>query len=231
MLTYYAQDDRQVGPLDDVSFERLVANGTITGETLVWNERMPDWLPYREARASGFFDAPATGPLHATEVSEEGPGPEPVVAEVAVGLSIAGVGVRAIAFLIDFLVLYAINFVIQAGMVADLPPIESIEDLANALGPLMAVSLVQLAVGILYTTFFLGKFGATPGKMVFGLAVVTAEGEAVTYGRAAGRALAEILSAMLFYIGYLLAFFDPEQRRTLHDRICDTRVVYRGSRS
>ena len=37
---------------------------------------------------------------------------------------------------------------------------------------------------------------------------------------------AEMLSGMILGIGYLMAAFDDE-KRALHDRICDTRVVRR----
>ena len=73
---------------------------------------------------------------------------------------------------------------------------------------------------------FIGRYGATLGKMALGLRVVTSEGAPVTYARALGRYFAKLLSAFLCGIGYLLAAFD-EQKRALHDRICDTRVVRR----
>ena len=75
-----------------------------------------------------------------------------------------------------------------------------------------------------YDIFFLGKYGATPGKMVCNIKVVTPEGERITYARACGRHFAEIISGMICYIGYIMAGFD-EEKRALHDRICNTRVV------
>ena len=86
------------------------------------------------------------------------------------------------------------------------------------------VQLLLYALGIAFETYFLGRFGATPGKMACGLKVVRPDGEKITYGRAFGRTLASLLSGMIIYIGYIIAAFD-EERRTLHDRICDTRVV------
>jgi len=88
------------------------------------------------------------------------------------------------------------------------------------------IEFALFAVQIGYQTFFLGKYGATPGKMLCKLQVVTAEGGRIGYGRAAGRAFAEILSGMLCYIGYLLVLFDG-QKRALHDHICNTRVIQR----
>jgi uncharacterized RDD family membrane protein YckC len=54
--------------------------------------------------------------------------------------------------------------------------------------------------------------------------VVTADGGKVSYMRALGRHFAKILSYMICLAGYIMAFFDDE-KRALHDRICNTRVV------
>jgi uncharacterized RDD family membrane protein YckC len=56
------------------------------------------------------------------------------------------------------------------------------------------------------------------------LKVVTADNDRVSYPRAFGRYFAEILSGLILLIGYIMAAFD-DQKRTLHDRICDTRVI------
>jgi uncharacterized RDD family membrane protein YckC len=81
-------------------------------------------------------------------------------------------------------------------------------------------------VRMAYDIFFLGKYGATPGKMACKLKVVTGEGEKIGYGRATGRFFSEILSGMICYIGYIMVAFD-DQKRALHDHICNTRVIYK----
>jgi len=97
-------------------------------------------------------------------------------------------------------------------------------------GTLIAYSafsnLLQFGITAAYGTFFLGKFQATPGKMACGLKVVRPAGEELTYLRSFGRCLSELISYIIFAIGYIMAAFDSE-KRTLHDRICDTRVVYK----
>lgn len=79
-------------------------------------------------------------------------------------------------------------------------------------------------IPIIYNVFFLSRYGATLGKMAFGLRVVTPMGGPVSAWRALGRYFAEMISAMVFYVGYLVAAFD-EERRTWHDQICGTRVI------
>ena len=86
--------------------------------------------------------------------------------------------------------------------------------------------LTNVLVALL-TGFFLGKFGATPGKMALGLRVVAADGSKISYGRGFGRAFSEILTGLTCYllgVGYLIAAFD-NQKRALHDHMAGTRVI------
>lgn len=98
---------------------------------------------------------------------------------------------------------------------------------------LFAVNLFQIffqfiyiAANALYAGFFVGKYGATPGKMACKLIVVDPTGGRISYGRSFGRAFAEILSQIICDIGYIVAAFDGE-KRALHDHVCTTRVIYK----
>ena len=42
---YYANQGQQSGPISDSDLARLVANGEVLSETLVWREGMQEWLP------------------------------------------------------------------------------------------------------------------------------------------------------------------------------------------
>ncbi len=88
----------------------------------------------------------------------------------------------------------------------------------------LTANILTWGFAVAYPTFFLGKYGATPGKMACGLKVIRPDGEALRYGRALGRFFGEFLSAVILCIGYLMVAFDKE-KRALHDRVCDTRVV------
>jgi len=92
------------------------------------------------------------------------------------------------------------------------------------LGLQILITIVNLCIGATYEIFMIGKFGATLGKMACKVRVVTPEGGRVSYTRATGRYFAKFLSAFTCLIGYIIAFFDDE-RRALHDRICNTRVI------
>lgn len=135
----------------------------------------------------------------------------------------AGFWIRFGAKFIDALVLFVVNLALGLLFVWAFDR-SGMPDLArNGWFFLQAVFTI---IGLVYTTFFLGRFGATPGKMAYGLKVVSAHGGAIDYPRALGRQLAEYLSGMILMFGYIMAVFDGE-KRTLHDRICHTRVVRR----
>jgi uncharacterized RDD family membrane protein YckC len=86
---------------------------------------------------------------------------------------------------------------------------------------------IELAIGITYEVVLIGKYGATLGKMACKIKVVTADGGRVSYGRAFGRYFSKMLSGFACLLGYIIAIFDNPQKRALHDRICNTRVVYK----
>jgi uncharacterized RDD family membrane protein YckC len=85
-------------------------------------------------------------------------------------------------------------------------------------------TLIALIAPVFYIAYFTKNGGSTPGKMLLGLKIVTASGGPVGTGRAIGRVFARALSSAIFYIGDIMAGFDS-QKRALHDRICDTRVI------
>jgi uncharacterized RDD family membrane protein YckC len=83
---------------------------------------------------------------------------------------------------------------------------------------------VQMLIAFAYETIFIWKYGATLGKMAVKIQVVTSEGGTLSYGRSVGRYFAKWVSNLTCLIGYIMAAFD-EEKRALHDRICNTRVV------
>ena len=45
MAWYYNRNNQQVGPVDDAAVKDLIAAGTITASTMVWQNGMPSWQP------------------------------------------------------------------------------------------------------------------------------------------------------------------------------------------
>jgi len=142
--------------------------------------------------------------------------------------SYGGFWIRLVAKLIDGIILAMAQgilitplfiFLFKSATTAPGKPFMAAFATANIL-----INVLSIALGAAFTTMFIGRYRATPGKMAFGLMVVTPDGGRVSYMRALGRHFAEMVSALTLGIGYIMAGFDS-QKRTLHDRICGTRVI------
>jgi uncharacterized RDD family membrane protein YckC len=147
-------------------------------------------------------------------------------------LRYAGVWTRFGAVFLDGLILWvvntAINLIAGVGIAGSQPfqpgPGGAQQFNPAAMGLFIVLFFVQISIAVSYETIMIGRFGATLGKMACSIRVVTADGGRVSYLRAFGRYFAKIVSGMPCLIGYIMAFFD-EEKRSLHDRICNTRVV------
>jgi uncharacterized RDD family membrane protein YckC len=257
MNWYYVEAGLQAGPVDDALLEALVSSGKILNDTLVWREGMDNWRMYGEVKAPGSGPlaappmvrpaAPALAPGQAVcaecgqvfNMQDMIPyarihvcaGCKPVfMQKLAEGakfntgaMNYAGFWIRVGAKLLDGVVLLV---VFGAPLIAFAIAGSGSKEFGLVQVLQLLFQLLYMAGNVGYQIFFVGKYGATLGKMACGLRVVTAEGGKVSYGRATGRAFAEILSGMICYIGYLMVGFD-DQKRGLHDHICNTRVIYK----
>lgn len=136
-------------------------------------------------------------------------------------LQYADFWLRACAKIIDLIILTATSMVLSLFLAFF---VSQDYDSEVSMSFHILVNFFQLIIAVSYTTYFLGKYSATPGKMACHIKVVTPDGGKVSYSQAFFRYFAEIISSLIFCIGYLMAIFDTE-KRTLHDRIAGTRVV------
>jgi uncharacterized RDD family membrane protein YckC len=145
----------------------------------------------------------------------------------AVTMNYAGFWLRFAAYLLDGIITGVAGMII--GMVIGMAGalIGGARTPSNV-GAMMAIQFSAMGLSLLfqlsYHAFFLGKFGATPGKMACGIKVVNGDGSPISYLKGAGRFLAYFVSSLTCLIGFLIMLGD-DQKRTLHDRICDTRVI------
>jgi uncharacterized RDD family membrane protein YckC len=142
----------------------------------------------------------------------------------ASGVEYGGFWRRFVAILIDGIIIAIFTFPITLllGQRAIIP--HQNQPPTISFGYIGASYLISLLANCAYFTYFVSQKGATPGKMLLNLKVVTANGDRLTVARSAGRFFAYILSGLIFCIGYIMAGFDS-QKRALHDYICSTRVI------
>lgn len=256
---YYANGGERFGPVDDAEFRRLVAEGVVAGDSLVWNPELPNWKPWAELVSGASRADVALGRVPTAQTAEDDRVricPEctrefterdgvpirglwvcaackpitllrhkqggPMVGEI----EYATFAPRFFAKLIDMAVLGVIasmpNGLLMAVFGAEAPSPDDLSALFLSTG--FIGGMLALPLNLALNTFFVGRYGATPGKLVLKLRVVDVNLEPVTYLRALGRCLAEIISGVTCYIGYLMAVYDG-QCRTLHDHIAGTRVI------
>ena len=122
------------------------------------------------------------------------------------GVEYAGFWIRFASGIIDFIILFVVGIV-----------------LALALGGTPG-TLLQLAVGLVYTIGFWTTQGATPGKIAVGIKITTVDGDDIDVGRALLRYVGYIASTLTLLIGYLMIAFTG-QKRGLHDYIAGTVVI------
>ena len=254
---YYARGEERVGPISEGEFATLVDCNVITGDTYVWNSDWADWRRYHEyagqqapVTTDDLFSENLFTDVHALVCFECGETKHPDEVLLFQGFHIcarckpvffqrlkqgalneyqqryAGFWIRFLAKFIDSVLMGAISFAISAAMSGNI-------DHYMGVAAIIVSSLFSIFIGFLfntgYETYLVGRYGATLGKMACGLEIIVGDGSRVSYPRALGRSLAEIISGMILYVGYLMVVFD-DQKRSLHDMICDTRVIHKGLR-
>jgi len=139
----------------------------------------------------------------------------------------AGFWIRALAFLVDAILVAALTWVggflvqgsVWLGGTFSGTPEAALEWLESAAG--MALSLF---IETAYFTLYVGHSGQTPGKKLFRLKVIRTNGQEVGFGLAFVRWIGQGISFLTLGIGYLMIAF-TRTKQGLHDKIAGTCVV------
>lgn len=236
MPWYYANNNHRLGPVSDSEFARLAREKIIIDETLVWRHGMADWKTYAEVVSTLPPPELTVPPPELTQPVTSAPAPtaapQAEVLPIAVSLNYAGFWIRLAAKLVDWVALFVVSRQIASLMgLANLDPVTIMQADMATLGPLAQrlawMGLLDGAARLAYYWYFLARFSATPGKLLFRLRVVSADGSPLSNGQIVGRFFSEVLTKYFtLCIGYVVAGFDPE-KRTMHDHFCNTRVIRR----
>ena len=154
------------------------------------------------------------------------PPPPPTSSSVPTTDRLASIGQRALAQLIDSVIIGIPLFFVSTAISGDLTEADS--------GQLLLVTVLWLGVSLFYNTAMIAIYGATIGKRIMKLMVVNrSDGSAVTWTYAAVRALIPTVAGLVPVIGlaanlvvYFRAVFHP-LRQGLHDAAAGTVVVRR----
>lgn len=255
MNWYYANNQDRVGPITEEALVTLISEGRVLGETLVWNESLPEWKRLLEVRPDLLGVTGSGADMEFCAVSGKAyPRSQMLQYEGKwisaehrdtyfqrlregvsgpADMSYAGFWIRFLAKFIDVIIIWLLSALKSVVLVliffghANIfqPTTNPAEHLGAFFFFQFLNFITDIAIGVSFSWFFLSKYQATPGKLALDLKVVRADASKLSTGRIIGRYFAEMLSGLILAVGYIMAAFDEPEKRALHDRICDTRVV------
>lgn len=148
-------------------------------------------------------------------------------------LAIASTKKRMGAFVIDDMIIAGLLVIIFYGQLSEiashLPSVitpEAIEVFKQEMNQFSVYNLPMIILlKVLYHTFFVWQNGRTLGKYFMKIRVVNIDTQKnVTFAKALLRASLRVVSEVIFYLGFLLAFFLP-LKQTLHDKLSESVVI------
>ncbi len=146
--------------------------------------------------------------------------PEPLAAPSREAFSYAGFWRRAVALLIDSMILTVIGAAVGLAL--------SLQQVTPGVGGAWVDAYGQLLGLVVAWVYYAGlessSHQATLGKMVFNLRVTDLQGQRISFVRATGRHFGKILSSLLLMIGYLMAAF-TDRKQALHDILAGCLVL------
>jgi len=151
------------------------------------------------------------------------------------GWHYGGFWIRFGARVIDGIVLLVPVVILAALLMPNLIRMRGAEP-NGALAGISVYILFYFVAVICYEVLFLKYHGATPGKMACGLRVARSDGSDLGWGSCFGRFMMwNVVTSGIPYLNFVLMSISgimtgtDAEKRALHDRVCDTRVVYKQS--
>lgn len=236
--------DRRQGPFSKEEIIERENRGMITAETLVWHTGRENWEPWKKFReeldqekANEIIQQTLEALIREKQVQVEKP-------------HYAGFWIRAFAYTIDMCILTILASVTMiilsstglldteaANAFLALPP----EELANG-NKLMEIFEIRgmklflwlsSAIQFLYFFLFNWRLDATPGKLILKIKIIKADGTRLGAKGSLIRFFCSTLSSFsfiyLYGLAYIVALVDSE-KRTFHDWVAKTRVVYKANK-
>lgn len=92
-MWYYEQNGNRMGPVDETMMRELVANRTISIDTLVWTQGMPSWTPLQHTSLAAGLPVPPPAPRSFQPVESGNPNAKDRVAYVLLAV-LLGIGIH-----------------------------------------------------------------------------------------------------------------------------------------
>ena len=234
MKYYFHINGQNVGPLEREQIRRLVSQGKIKEETLVWKPGMKQWARVKnipELLNSFFRPGVARGPSPQPVVTprvESHPQSHAHYHRVSATQergsfheSYAGFWKRLAAAFLDAIVTTVAGGLIGFGLGILLAVVGTRDPaLFRGVGNIIGILLAWLYFALMESSQTQG----TLGKMALGIKVTDMSGRRIGFGKATGRHFGKMISAAIFCIGFIMIGFTGK-KQGLHDIMAGCLVV------
>ena len=237
MEIWIGRDGERHGPYKEDDVREWLRSGKVSAKDLAWYEGLADWQPL-----SVLF--PGEGTAAPTSPTTDNPYAAPAAPLLpqmnAASLEdYAGFWKRVGAYILDAIILYFPQLIIQKLFGVDAAQEQVKQAAVNAAGDLHLIMaaqehfyaamwpafLLSIVMGWLYFAICESSaWQATLGKMALGIRVTDLDGKRISFPRALGRYPAKFLSSLIFAIGFLMVAW-TQRKQGLHDMIVGTLVL------
>lgn len=224
MEVWIGRNGERHGPYQEERVREWLRSGQLPLDVLGWQEGMTDWQPLSTLFADELAKVPP--PIGAADVA-------------TADVQYAGFWIRVAAYFIDCVVMY-IPCTLLEMLFGTRATQEAFQRQAQTMSPndpatLQALTHFYAGMGwyLLAATIAWWLYSAlcesstwqaTVGKLTVGIRVTDLQGHRISFARAVGRYGAQLISAFLLCIGYVMVAF-TRRKQGLHDLIAGTLVI------
>lgn len=232
MEIWIGRDGERHGPYKEDDVRQWLRSGQVSRDDLAWYEGLADWQPLSVL----FPDVVASAPPPASTAAPFTPLPQTTTAALE---DHAGFWKRVAAYILDFIVLYLPNMIIQKSMGGDAARDAMKQTMEASPGNFQvfataynhyyatmwpAVLIVTIITWLYFAICESSKWQATVGKLALGIRVTDDRGGRISFLRATGRYFAKYLSVLIIFIGFVMVAW-TRRKQGLHDIIASTLVL------
>jgi uncharacterized RDD family membrane protein YckC len=233
MEIWIGRDGERHGPYKEEDVRQWLRSGQVSRDDLAWYEGLADWQPLSVL----FPDVVASAPPPASATAAAfTPLPQTTTAALE---DYAGFWKRVAAYILDAIILYIPQFIIQKMMGGDAAKEAMKQAIAASPGDFHAAMAAQhqyyvamgpaILIGTVLTWIYFAilessSWQATVGKMALGIRVTNDRGARISFLHATGRFFAKYLSFLILCIGFLMVAW-TRRKQGLHDIIASTLVL------
>jgi uncharacterized RDD family membrane protein YckC len=234
MEIWIGRDGERHGPYKEDDVRQWLRSGQVSPKDLAWYEGLADWQPLSVLFPDEVVHAPAPANPYAAPTAPLLPQVTAVVLE-----DHAGFWKRVAAYILDAIILYIPQLIIQKVFGVDVAQAALQQAAINAAGDMRLIMaaqeqfyaamwpalLLSFVIGWLYFAVCESSaWQGTLGKLALGIRVTDMQGKRISFPRALGRYVAKLLSFIILGVGFLMVAW-TRRKQGLHDMIADTLVL------